>query len=65
MPPPVKTSTETLSLYSFLEDPIGFISDVQHGGTHLVLTLDGEPLGAVIPLSDLQKLQHEIERSEP
>ncbi len=64
MPPPVKTSTETLSLYSFLEDPIGFISDVQHGGTHLILTLDSKPVGAVVPLYDLQKFQHEIERSK-
>lgn len=65
MPPPVKTSTETLSLWSFLADPIGFLSDVQHGGTHLILTLDSKPVGAVVPLSDLHKLQHEMERSEP
>lgn len=65
MPPPVKTSTETLSLWSFLIDPIGFLSDVQHGGTHLILTLDEKPVGAVVPLSDLEKLQYETERSEP
>jgi len=64
MPPPVKTSTETLSLWSFLADPIGFLSDVQHGGTHLILTLEDKPVVAVIPLSDLQKLQHNTERSK-
>lgn len=63
MPPPVKTNTETLSLWSFLQDPIGFLSDVQHGGTPLIITLDDKPVGAVIPFYDLQKLQHEIERS--
>jgi len=65
MPPPVESNTETLSLWSFLADPIGFLSDVEHGGTHLILTLDGKPIGAVIPLSDLKKLQHNTERSEP
>lgn len=65
MPPPVESNTEGLSLYSFLEDPVGFLSDVQHDGTRLILTLDGKPVGAVIPFPDLQKLQHETERSEP
>jgi len=62
MPTPVESNTETLSLYSFLQDPIGFISDVQQDGTHLILTLDGKPVGAVIPFYDLQKIQHEKER---
>ena len=62
---PVESKIEPLSLWSFLQDPIGFISDVQQGGTHLILTLDGKPVGAVVPLSDLQKLQHNTERSEP
>lgn len=65
MPPPINTDTETLSLWSFLVDPIGFLSDVEHGGTRLILTLDDKPVGAVVPLSDLEKLQHNIERSEP
>lgn len=65
MPLPVESNTETLSLWSFLADPIGFLSDVQHGGAHLILTLDGKPVGAVVPLSDLEKLQHNTERSEP
>jgi len=65
MPPPINTSTETLSLWSFLADPIGFLSDVQQGSTRLILTIDGKPVGAVIPLSDLKKLQQNIERSEP
>ena len=57
MPPPVESNTETLSLWSFLEDPIGFLSDVETGGTHLILTLDNKPMGAVIPVRDLQKLE--------
>ena len=65
MPPPVKSSTETISLQSFLIGSVAFLSDVQQGGTHLILTLDGKPVGAVVPLSDLQKLQHNTERSEP
>ena len=65
MPPPVESNTETLSLWSFLADPIGFLSDVEHGGTQIILILDDKPLGAVVPLSDLEKLQHNIERSEP
>ena len=63
MPPPVKTSTETLSLWSFLADPIGFLSDVQYDGTQIILILDDKPMGAVVPLCDLEKLQ-EIERSK-
>ena len=47
MPPPVESNTETLSLWSFLADPIGFLSDVEHGGTHLILTLDGKPVGEI------------------
>lgn len=57
MPPPVKSSTETLSLWSFLADPIGFLSDVQHGNTRLILTLDEKPLGAIVPTRDLQQIE--------
>ena len=60
---PVESKTEPLSLWSFLQDPIGFLSDVAQGGIHLVLLLEGKPVGAVVPLSDLKKLQ-EKERSK-
>lgn len=54
---PLKATTETISLWSFLNDSIGFLSDVQHGNTRLILTLDNIPMGAVIPMSDLQQLE--------
>ena len=55
--PPLNATTETISLWSFLNDSIGFLSDVQHGNTHLILTLDDKPMGAVIPMHDLQRLE--------
>ena len=57
MPPPLKATTETISLWSFINDPIGFLSDGEHAGTHLILTLDGTPMGAIVPVRDLQKLE--------
>ncbi len=48
---------ETLSLWSFLNDPIGFLSDVEHGDTRIILTLDNKALGAIVPVRDLQQLE--------
>ena len=57
MPPPPKVNTETMSLWIFLNDSIGFLSDVEHAGTRLILELDGQPMGAVIPMHGLQQLE--------
>jgi hypothetical protein len=51
------THEETVDLWSFVQGAIGFTSDIQHGGTRLVLTLDGIPLASVVSMRDLQTLQ--------
>ena len=48
---------EKVDLWSFVEGAIGFMSDVTHGGTRLILILGGKEVGAVVPMSDLQKLK--------
>ena len=55
---PLKATTETISLWSFLNDSIGFLSDVEHAGTHLILILDDKPMGAIVPVRDLQKIEN-------
>ena len=60
-----KTEMETVDLWSFVEGAIGFMSDVSHGGTHLILTLEGKQIGAVVPMEDYLKLQNiNIQRGE-
>ncbi|HOZ48672.1 MAG TPA: hypothetical protein PLO37_15600 [Candidatus Hydrogenedentes bacterium] len=54
---PQETQSETVDLWAFIEGAIGFTSDVAHGGTRLILTLDGKELGAVVPMSDFKELQ--------
>lgn len=48
---------ETVDLWSFIEGAISFLSDVAHGGTRLVITFDGRPLGCVVCIADLKRLQ--------
>ena len=48
---------ESVDLWAFIEGAIGFLSDVTHGGTRLVITFDGKPLVCVVCLADLQRLQ--------
>ena len=53
---------EKVSLWSFVEGAIGFISDVECGGSRLVLTLDKREVCAVVTLADFQRLQQEDEQ---
>ena len=48
---------ESVDLWTFVEGAIGFLSDVTHGGTRLVITFEGKPLGCVVCMADLQRLQ--------
>ena len=57
-----QSHTETVDLWSFIEGAIGFLSDVQCGKTHLIITHAGKPLAAIVPLEDLQQLQHNNEK---
>ena len=59
-----QSNTETVDLWAFVEGAIGFTSDVAHGGTHLILTLDGKPVCAVVPMEDLAKLNHIVKGKE-
>ena len=52
-----QSQTETVDLWTFIAGAIGFSSDVQHGGTRLLLTLDNREVCAVVPMSDYQRLQ--------
>ena len=49
--------TESVDIWTFIEGSIGFLSDVTHGGTRLILTFDGQPLGCVVSMDDYQRLQ--------
>ena len=62
-PPPV-SETETVDLWAFIEGAIGFLSDVAHGGTRLILTFEGEPLGCVVPMADYENLQQQDQKGE-
>jgi hypothetical protein len=53
---------ETVDLWTFIEGAIGFVSDVEHGGTRLVLTLNNRAVCVVVPMSDFQQLQQNKER---
>jgi hypothetical protein len=55
---------ETVDLWTFIEGAIGFVSDVEHGGTRLVLTLDNRAVCVVVPMGDFQKLQTTVNRKE-
>ncbi len=55
--PSTTPETETVDLWAFVEGAIGFMSDVAHGGTRLILTFDGHPLGCVVSMEDYQRLQ--------
>ena len=57
-----QTDVETVDVRTFVLNPIGFLSDVEHGGTRLILTIDGLALGSVVPMSDFQQLQHNDEQ---
>jgi len=57
MPQETQSSVEKVDLWSFVKGAIGFVSDVEHGGTRLVLTLDNREVCAVVPLADFQRLQ--------
>jgi hypothetical protein len=57
-----KPETESVDLWVFIEGAIGFLSDVTHGGTRLILTFDGQPLGCVVSMDDYQKLQLQEEQ---
>mgnify|MGYP001159303110 CR=1 FL=1 len=48
---------ESVDLWAFIEGAIGFLSDVTHGGTRLVITFEGKPLGCVVCIADLKRLQ--------
>ena len=48
---------ESVDLFTFVEGAIGFLSDVTHGGTRLVITFAGKPLACVVCLADLNTLQ--------
>jgi len=48
---------ESVDLWTFIEGAIGFLSDVTHGGTRLVITFEGKPLGCVVCMAELEKLQ--------
>jgi hypothetical protein len=41
---------------------ISFLSDVAHGGTRLVLTIDEKPLGCVVSMEDFHRLQENDEQ---
>jgi len=55
---------ETVDLWAFIEGAIGFLSDVTHGGTRLVITSDGKPLACVVCIADLNKLQAADQKGE-
>ena len=57
-----QSNTESVDLWSFVAGAIGFLSDVSHGGTRLILILDGNEVGVVVPMSDFQKLQQSDEQ---
>jgi hypothetical protein len=57
-----KSCVEKVDLWSFVEGAIGFISDVECGGSRLVLTLDNREVCAVVPMGDFQRLQLEDEQ---
>jgi hypothetical protein len=59
--PSTKPETETVDLWAFVEGAIGFLSDVTHGGTRLILTYEDKPLGCVVSMEDYQKLQQQEE----
>ena len=48
---------ESVDLWTFIEGAIGFLSDVTHGGTRLVITFEGKALGCVVCMADLDRLQ--------
>ncbi len=58
---PTRSETESVDLWVFIEGAIGFLSDVTHGGTRLILTFDGKALGCVVSMEDYQKLQQQEE----
>ena len=62
MPQQTQSSTESVDIWSFVEGAIGFMSDVAHGGTRLVITFDGQPLGCVVSMDDFQRLQQNDEQ---
>jgi prevent-host-death family protein len=51
-----------VDLWVFIEGAIGFLSDVTHGGTRLIITFDGKPLGCVVSMEDYQRLQQTNEQ---
>ena len=50
-------NTESIDLWTFIAGAIAFSSDVQHGGTRLLLTLDNREVCAVVPIKDYLRLQ--------
>lgn len=48
---------ESVDVWAFTEGAFGFLSDVAHGSTRLVITIEGKPIAAVVPLEDLERLQ--------
>jgi len=57
-------NTESVDLWAFIEGLIGFLSDVAHGGTRLIITVDGKDVAAVVPMSDLRRLPNSREEAE-
>ena len=55
--PSTEPETEFVDIWTFVEGAIGFLSDVTHGGTRLILTFDNKPLGCVVSMEDYQRLQ--------
>ena len=53
---------ETVDLWAFVVGAVGFVADVAHGGTRLLLTLDGREMVAVVPMCDYQRLQQSDEQ---
>jgi hypothetical protein len=59
--PATESETESVDVWTFIEGAIGFLSDVTHGGTRLILTFDGQPLGCVVSMEDYARLQQQEE----
>jgi hypothetical protein len=60
--PVTEPETETVDLWVFIEGAIGFLSDVTHGGTRLILTYEDKPLGCVVSMEDYERLQQSNEQ---
>lgn len=58
----MEQQTESVDIWTFIAGAIGFLSDVAHGGTRLILTYDGKPLGCVVCMEDFKQLEQTKER---